>query len=64
MLSCRNLALATLFGLTTALSSDNDLLQVRTEADTYDYVIIGGGVTGLIVANRLSEDIKSKSATR
>jgi hypothetical protein len=26
----------------------------------YDYVIVGGGVTGLIVANRLTEDKNSK----
>jgi len=26
----------------------------------YDYVIVGGGVTGLIVANRLTEDERSE----
>jgi ribulose 1,5-bisphosphate synthetase/thiazole synthase len=25
----------------------------------YDYVIVGGGVSGLVVANRLTEDNKS-----
>lgn len=29
-------------------------------SQTYDYVIVGGGVTGLIVANRLTEDKKSE----
>jgi choline dehydrogenase-like flavoprotein len=28
--------------------------------EEYDYVIVGGGITGLIVANRLSEDKRSK----
>lgn len=37
-------------------------LEVEARAsDTYDYVIVGGGVTGLIVANRLTEDEKSGS---
>lgn len=28
--------------------------------DRYDYVIIGGGLSGLVVANRLTEDLASK----
>lgn len=31
-----------------------------TNTTTYDYVIVGGGLTGLIVANRLTEDKNSK----
>ncbi|RYP52733.1 hypothetical protein DL768_002162 [Monosporascus sp. mg162] len=30
--------------------------HVLDETDTFDYVIIGGGTSGLVVANRLSED--------
>ena len=29
-------------------------------AESYDYVIIGGGTSGLVIANRLTEDITSK----
>jgi ribulose 1,5-bisphosphate synthetase/thiazole synthase len=52
-------AVAQLLGLAAALPS-GELVEKRA-SDTYDYVIVGGGVTGLIVANRLTENKKSKS---
>lgn len=36
------------------------LLGLSTARETYDYVIVGGGISGLVVANRLSENQKSE----
>lgn len=49
-----------LLGLTAGLPSSASSVESRAEAKTYDYVIVGGGVTGLIVANRLTEDKRSE----
>lgn len=49
-----------LLGLSAALPHDTPVEIEARASDTYDYVIVGGGVTGLIVANRLTEDKKSE----
>jgi ribulose 1,5-bisphosphate synthetase/thiazole synthase len=30
------------------------------DGSVYDYVVVGGGISGLVVANRLTEDRRSK----
>lgn len=52
-----------LLGVSAALPSNSpDEIETRA-SNTYDYVIVGGGVTGLVVANRLTEDKKSGLST-
>ena len=38
--------------------------SVKELRNSYDYVVIGGGTSGLVVANRLSEDRSSKLDAR
>jgi ribulose 1,5-bisphosphate synthetase/thiazole synthase len=49
-------ALSTRTGLRRSILLLATILQTSRAATTYDYVIVGGGATGLALAVRLSED--------
>lgn len=51
------LALLTYSPRALSLEATNSDSQLRS---SYDYVIIGGGTSGLVVANRLTENSDSK----
>jgi hypothetical protein len=39
-----------------AAPSQNNNGEQSIDGKTFDYIIVGGGLTGLVVANRLSEN--------
>lgn len=49
-------ALALAFAGVCAAAEKRDLKALD---ESYDYVVVGGGVSGLVVANRLTEDLNS-----
>ena len=47
-------------GLVLSTVQASPTAPAQRDSNTYDYVIVGGGLSGLVVANRLSEDSNSK----
>ena len=61
MPSVRYTSLAVLLGLlSTVTAAAVDVRQAYSESATYDYIIVGGGLSGLVVANRLTENANSE----
>lgn len=57
MFASKVLATAILLAVANAVPFQGKrLCDKRQVASSYDYVIVGGGASGLTVANRLSED--------
>jgi ribulose 1,5-bisphosphate synthetase/thiazole synthase len=60
MPSVRYTSLAGLLGFLSTVTAAVNVRQAYSESATYDYIVVGGGLSGLVVANRLTENANSE----